>query len=198
MGWRFRGSGAKGSAGRRAEAAGARPATPAQARMLAAMARKAFEVQRGLGLADGDFDAWRRAELAAATGAGSFLALDQRGVDAAKARFLALAGGPSAGAEDDAEAGDRRRAEWALGNVLSECDRKGVFGPAGSAEAYAESIARDQNGGRGIAGLDAAGLNRLAFTVRARARAAGARAARRAGKAGTAQERAGARRGGGM
>lgn len=147
-------------------AAAARPVTAAQTRALVVEARRAYAAQSSLGLADGDFDTWRKAALWDACRTASFRKLDQADFDAALAYFRALAGGAGFDEAAAREAGDRRRAEWSFRRICEECDSEGLFAPAGAA-AYCEAIARD-TWKRPVAELRAAELRKLCMTLAAR------------------------------
>lgn len=127
----------------------------AQVRRLILAASSAFRVQAELGLADGDFDTWRRGVLWDLCGKASFRALGQREFGRALAEFMRLGGsGVSRGGaetrggwngknaeiarnETSAE-GDRRRAAYKLGEACREFAE--AFGGEGQARAYASGL----------------------------------------------------------
>lgn len=120
-------------------AAGA-PLSKRQKAALAQMARKAYDVQAGLGLAEGSFDDWRRAAVWEHLRLSGFRQMTQRGYGTMAKRFTELAGGkqqPRA-ARRGPDVDDSRRAWYAL---KAECAALAeAFGGADSAEAYAEAI----------------------------------------------------------
>ncbi|HPS07308.1 MAG TPA: hypothetical protein PLG22_07235 [Kiritimatiellia bacterium] len=134
-----------------------------QVRRLILAAASAFRVQAELGLADGDFDTWRRGVLWDLCGKASFRALGQREFGRALAEFMRLGG--SAGSRGGAGArrgwngknaaiasnetgpeGDRRRAEWKLREACREFAE--AFGGEARAEIYADNLLRRIHGVR--------------------------------------------------
>lgn len=155
-------------AARRAAAAAASPVTPAQVRALILEARRAWEAQSRLGLASGDFDAWRRGALWDCRRRQSFRTLDQGDFDVALAHFRRLAGDPrGAGEEESAAAGDLRRALWDFRRLCRKYDAMGLFAPHG-AEAYCQEVAKDVFK-KTIRQLDAAEVRRILLTLASRA-----------------------------
>lgn len=148
-------------------AQGAGPLTPLQKRSLAALARKAYAVQKRLGLADEPFDEWRHAAVSdAAPGRPGLTCLTQADYAAVRDWLMQLSGAESAGAAGSLrEADEIRRARFALDR---ECRaRAAAFeGGAAGAKRYAEKIVVARSG---AAGPTAGAIWQAIFTLRARA-----------------------------
>lgn len=107
---------------------------------LAQLARKAYDVQAGLGLAEGPFDDWRHAAVWEHLRVSGFRQMTQRGYGTMAKRFTELAGGkqlPRA-ARRTADVDDTRRAWYALKSACAALAE--AFGGADGAEAYAEAL----------------------------------------------------------
>lgn len=144
---------------------------PDQVRALILAARKAWLRQQELGLTDDGFDDWRKAALWDAVQVGSFRLVGQRQYGKALKYFAELAGrqAPAAARREISGEGDRRRAEYILGQECSQMDAEGVFGEKGAAMAYAGSLFRQIH----KTTLDAATARQVwqvIFTIRSRAR----------------------------
>lgn len=176
------------AAARAVESAASAPVTARQIQTLAVQARKAFDMQSVLDMIEygADFDVWRKGVLWDCCGKASFRKLRQRDFDVALAAFRALAGGKSRPSRVEAEEGDRRRAVWGFTADCREFDSAALFGAPGGAEKYAGKIALDTFG-RDLSRLSAGEIEKVRFTLKARAAAK----RRRLGCAEIAQERAG-------
>lgn len=121
------------------QAQGAAPLTPLQIRTLAVEARRAFEVQRKLGLAPEDFDTWRHAAIQdAAPGKRGLRDLAQRDFAAVRSWLRELTDGQRPGNERPGEDDDARRARWSLRRTMEARER--IFGGKEAAEAYVRSL----------------------------------------------------------
>lgn len=125
------------------EAQGAGPLTPLQIRTLAVEARRAWHVQREMGLAEEDFDTWRHGAVQdVAPAARGLRDLTQRDFAPVRAWLRELAGGaPPPPLRDPRADDDARRARWALRRELAS--RARLFGGEEEARRYAEAIFRD-------------------------------------------------------
>lgn len=122
------------------EAQGAGPLTPLQIRTLAVEARRAWEVQRRLGLAPEDFDAWRHAAVQdAAPGRRGLRDLTQADFVHVRDWLKELAGGARPVAKDGDD--DARRARWRLRRTLDAL--AWAFGGKEEARRYADALFRD-------------------------------------------------------
>lgn len=127
-------------------AQGAGSLTPLQVRTLAAEARRAYETQRRLGLADEDFDAWRHGAVQdAVPGRRGLRDLTQADFAPVRAWLRELAGGQRPGcrrspSEDD----DARRARWTLRRSMES--HAGFFGGPDGVEAYVADLFRRIHG----------------------------------------------------
>ena len=152
---------------------GAGPLTQHQVRSLVLLARRAYAVQRSLGLAEEEpFDEWRHAAVAdAAPGRPGLKLLRQEDFCAVRDYLKRLAGGsPAAASAREAREDDsRRRALWAL---RRECVRlaDAFDGGAEGAVRYAASIVRKETGAAPEAASPVA-LWRAVYTLRSRAKA---------------------------
>lgn len=176
-----------------------------QVRRLILASSAAFRVQAELGLADGDFDTWRRGVLWDLCGKASFRALGQREFGRALDEFLRLGGKEvsrgGAGARrgwngknaaiasnETGPEGDRRRAEWKLREACREFAE--AFGGEARAEIYADNLLRRIHGVRAdpspFPNASAKQLWAVYFTLRSRGAAKLKKAA-----AETRQDRAG-------
>lgn len=152
-----------------AEAAGSSPITRKQLVTLLCTARKAYDMQSEIGLADIPFDAWRKTVAQDALGCSpSWRALRQRDFAPLMSYLCELGCVPwnRGGADDD----DRRRALHAIDRVVASSEA--AFGGKAGASAYRYALGHRMFAGRDESELSAEELWRLALTVRQRAHAA--------------------------
>jgi hypothetical protein len=133
------------------QGAASAPVTPAEVRRLILEAQAAWRTQCSLGLADEDFDAWRRGSLYDALRKTSFRAVGQHEFGLALAHFEKLAGRePSTrwgranhaiAAREAGPEGDRRRAEHVLRETCAAV-APAFHGSPEQALAYALSLLR--------------------------------------------------------
>lgn len=166
--------------------AAASQVTAAEVRRLILVASSAHKVQTSLGLADQDFDTWRKGILWEAVHKASFRTLGQRDYGLAIAAFLKLGGTevrtasgsrPSgkwgaanariAARETSAE-GDRRRAEYKLRETCRDCAE--AFGGEEQARAFARTLMAKIHKTT-VADANARQIWAVLFTVRSRAAA---------------------------
>ena len=124
------------------DSAGSSILWPDQVRALILAARRAWVVQRGLGLADDDFDTWRKGALWDAVQVASFRLVGQRQYGVALGYFAGLAGreAPASAVREKSGEGDRRRAQFVLKRECERIDGEGLLGAAGSAARYAATL----------------------------------------------------------
>ena len=123
------------------DGAAAAPLSNEQKQRLARVARRAFDAQVAIGLADGDFDTWRHAAVWEHLHLAGLRNVTQRGYGTLMRRFLELAGipCPSRGpASRSPDADDIRRARHALETTLT--DQAEAFGGRDGAASYAYSL----------------------------------------------------------
>lgn len=151
-----------------AEAAGSSPITRKQLVTLLCTARKAYEMQSEIGLADEPFDSWRRLAAQDALGfSPSWRELRQRDFAPLMSYLCDLGCVPwnRGGAEED----DRRRALHAIDRVVASSEE--AFGGKAGADAYRYALGRRMFAGRDESELSADELWRLALTIRQRTHA---------------------------
>lgn len=148
--------------------------TAEQRQRLAIAARRAYDAQQAVGIADGEtFDAWRHACVREATGRSGLTELRQRDYGPMMARLIELAGGSPRRRDWHAAAKPARRddADRARRALKDECAAwADVFGGAAQADAYATSLLAKIHKTDWM-GATARQLWQVLFTVRNRARA---------------------------
>lgn len=127
-------------------AQGSGPLTPLQVRTLAVEARRAFEAQRKLGLAEESFDAWRHGAVQdAAPGRHGLRDLTQADFAPVRAWLRELADGQRAGCFRSPAADDNaRRARWTLRREMAARSR--IFGGPDGVESYVADLFRRIHG----------------------------------------------------
>lgn len=148
----------------------------AQKAKLAIAAKSAWDIQSKAGLADADFDSWRRAQTKIACGVESFRLATNNHFRSILAHFLRLAGrvaeadalwqktGRVAGSSQAGDTHENREAARAiLRNLIA--GSKGLINVA-----YVNAIAADKFPGADLSALTALDLQQLVITVKARIR----------------------------
>jgi hypothetical protein len=152
------------------------PLSNLQKAKLSIASRKAWDAQSRAGLAEGDFDEWRKAQTRVACGFAGFRLASNKHFRSILAHFKRLGGntreadalwsrtGRVAGSEQIHDTHENRETARALIRDLISASR-GLI-----SEAYVAPILRDRFAGKGLHELTALDLQQLFYTLRARLR----------------------------